>query len=41
MNQLNLPGVSFDPVTFSPTKGLFKGEEVQGVHIKITDLERA
>jgi uncharacterized protein YbbC (DUF1343 family) len=41
MNQINLPGVSFESATFSPSKGKFKGEIVQGIHIKIIDVEKA
>jgi uncharacterized protein YbbC (DUF1343 family) len=41
MNQLNLPDITFLPITFSPTKGLFLGEKVHGVHLQILDVEKA
>ena len=41
MNQLNLPDITFLPITFSPTKGLFQGEKVHGVHLQILDVEKA
>mgnify|MGYP000548365279 FL=1 len=41
MNQLNLPDISFLPITFSPKKGLFQGEKVHGVHLQILDVEKA
>ena len=41
MNQLNLPDITFLPITFSPTKGLFLGEKVHGAHLQILDVEKA
>ena len=41
MNQLNLPDITFLPITFSPKKGLFQGEKVHGVHLQILDVEKA
>lgn len=36
-----LPGVRFVPVKFTPTRGAYAGEEVQGAHIHFTDPARA
>ncbi len=40
MNELNLPGMLFRPITFKPFYGVFSGKELHGVQIYITD-ERA
>jgi len=37
LNKLNLPGVSFTPIEFSPTERQYKGERCGGVQILITD----
>lgn len=36
-----LPGIHFEPVRFTPTRGAYAGQEVQGVHLKFTDPARA
>ncbi|MCP5522588.1 MAG: DUF1343 domain-containing protein [Verrucomicrobiales bacterium] len=36
-----LPGVRFLPVKFTPTRGAYAGQEVQGARIRFTDLARA
>jgi uncharacterized protein YbbC (DUF1343 family) len=36
-----IPGVSFTPVRFTPTRGAYAGHEVEGVHIRFTDPARA
>lgn len=40
LNALNLPGVVFRPVYYSPFYGNFKGEECKGVQIYITDYNK-
>jgi len=40
LNARNLPGLKFYPVRFTPTENRFKGVEVQGVRIEITDRSR-
>ncbi len=41
MNHLKLSGVSFNPITFSPTKGLFQDEEVNVIQLHISNFEQA
>lgn len=37
MNALALPGVSFEPLTFTPVSSKYRGIVCQGVHLHITD----
>lgn len=37
MDQLKLPGVRFEPKTVIPIKGLYQGEEIQGVQIYLNE----
>ena len=37
--QLDLPGLSYRPIYFSPAYSRFKGEQIQGVHIIIDDYD--
>jgi uncharacterized protein YbbC (DUF1343 family) len=39
LNALNLPGVLFRPVYFTPTFSKFKGEQCQGVQVHVTDRQ--
>jgi len=40
LNKLNLPGVRFEPVTFTPTSSKYQGLECRGVRIIVTDRGR-
>ena len=40
LNEQKLPGVHFVPFYFKPFYGLYKGEDCQGVLIRITDSRR-
>jgi len=40
LNRLNLPGVRFEPVTFTPTGSKYQGLECYGVRIVLTDRDR-
>ena len=40
MNELNLPGVIFRPITFKPFYGRDNGKELHGVQIHITDYSK-
>ncbi len=40
LNERNLGGVRFIPVKFKPNASVFKGEEVGGINIVVTDRER-
>jgi uncharacterized protein YbbC (DUF1343 family) len=37
LNNRKIHGVRFEPRTFTPTSGLFKGEVCRGVHVVLTD----
>ena len=37
LNGAKLPGVHFEPVTFTPKSSKFAGQECHGVHIEVTD----
>lgn len=37
LNARNLPGVTFEPITFTPDSRRFKGEQCGGVTVKVTD----
>lgn len=37
----NMPGVLFEPVTFIPSKDIYKGEECGGVRVIVTNRNRA
>lgn len=39
--QRRLPGVTADPVHFTPTRGMYAGQKVHGVHLRFTDPARA
>jgi uncharacterized protein YbbC (DUF1343 family) len=41
LNELNLPGVIFRPVFFKPYYSTYKGEEIEGVQVHLTNLEKA
>lgn len=41
MNALSLPGLHFRPIYYKPYYSVFKGEQIQGVQIHITDYEQA
>lgn len=41
LNALNLSGVRFRPLHFKPYYSIFKGENIQGVQIHITDYDKA
>lgn len=41
MNALELPGLTFRPITYTPYYGKHKGESVSGVEMYVTDYERA
>ena len=41
LNALQLPGVVFRPLHFKPYYSVFKGENIQGVQVHITDYEKA
>jgi len=40
LNKLNLPGMRFEPVRFTPTSSKYQGRECHGVRIVITDRDR-
>ena len=40
LNRVGLPGVSFIPITFTPTYSVHKGKLCKGVYILLTDRER-
>jgi uncharacterized protein YbbC (DUF1343 family) len=40
LNERNLGGVRFVPIKYKPNASVFKGEEVGGINIVITDRER-
>ncbi len=39
LNKLNLPGVSFEAITYTPESRRYKGEKCGGVFIKVTDRD--
>lgn len=41
MNALSLPGLYFRPIYYKPYYSVFKGEQIQGVQIHITDYAQA
>ena len=41
LNGLNIPGVRFRPIHYKPFYALYKGENLNGVEVYITDSERA
>lgn len=41
MNRLNLPGISFRPITFKPYFGISSGKVVSGVQVYVTDYRKA
>ena len=41
LRQFNLPGLLFEPVEFTPTKDIYAGEICRGVHIIVTDRNKA
>lgn len=41
MNEFNLPGIIFRPVSYKPYYGANKGTEVNGVQVHITDFQKA
>jgi uncharacterized protein YbbC (DUF1343 family) len=41
MNRLELPGIIFRPIFFTPFYGTLKGENCQGVQIHIVDFKKA
>lgn len=41
LNELNLPGILFRPIHYTPFYSTHKGERVQGVEVHITDRDRA
>lgn len=41
MNALHIAGLSFRPISFTPSYGRFKERNLHGVHIAITDYSRA
>jgi uncharacterized protein YbbC (DUF1343 family) len=40
LNSLNLPGMRFEPATFTPTSSKYQGVECHGVRIVVTDRNR-
>ena len=40
LNGLGIPGVVFRPVKFTPSAGKYRGVEVRGVYVHVTDRER-
>jgi len=40
MNSLNLAGIKFEPITFTPDASLYKGEKCSGLKIEITDRNK-
>lgn len=41
MNGLNLPGVIFRPIYAKPFYSVFSGQQIEGVQVHITDMEKA
>ena len=41
MNALKMPGIMFRPIHYSPFYSVFKGEQIQGVQIYLTDYDAA
>lgn len=41
MNALNLPGLLFRPIHIKPFYSKFKGENIQGIEVYVTDIEKA
>ncbi|MEN7548210.1 DUF1343 domain-containing protein [Rapidithrix thailandica] len=41
MNALQLPGVTFRPISFKPYYNVYAGKEVHGVQVHITDWQKA
>lgn len=41
LNDRNIPGLAFRPVTYSPMFGADKGKHLEGVQIYVTDFDRA
>jgi len=37
MNKLNIPGVKFSPISFSPNSSKYKNEKCHGIEINVTD----
>lgn len=37
LNRLNLPGLSFTPIRFTPTSSLYRGQECGGVNVQLLD----
>jgi uncharacterized protein YbbC (DUF1343 family) len=40
LNSRNIPGVEFIPIQFTPTAYKYKGQQCNGVYIKITDRDK-
>src|SRR5690606_3187337 len=40
LNARNLPGVTFEPIKFTPDSRRYKGEECGGVTVKVTDRNK-
>lgn len=40
LNKLNLPGMRFEPVRFTPTSSKYQGQECNGVRIVVTERDR-
>ncbi len=41
MNALQLPGMNFRPIHIKPFYSMFKGENIQGIEVYVTDIEKA
>lgn len=41
MQSLNIPGIEFRPIHYKPFYGLFKGQNIQGVEVYVTDFDAA
>ena len=41
MNALHLPGMNFRPIHIKPFYSMFKGENIQGIEVYVTDIEKA
>ncbi len=41
LGALNLPGILFRPIHYKPYYSTFKGQEIEGVQVHLTDVERA
>lgn len=39
LNSLGLPGVRFEPVSFTPTESKYRGQSCQGIRVVVTDRE--